>query len=113
MTQFQVNNQSPVTRLSAGEIHDDTQVTKARLPDSRNASNVVDTVNSQQKSKVVSADVATEALQRVLSAFHKGDDVTVSQLEKASMNDMVLMAANLGSKRLVKRQTPPLRPVDS
>ncbi|ANW22899.1 secretion protein [Vibrio coralliilyticus] len=98
MTSVNFNTQMPVTGTSDTERLDKTKETKARLPSSGTPGGLVDVIDRETKTGVVSSDIASQALQRVLSAFHKGDNVTVSQLEKASMNDMVLMAANLGLK---------------
>ena len=98
MTSVNFNTQMPVTGTSETERLDKSKETKARLPSSGTPGGLVDVIDRETKTGVVSSDIASQALQRVLSAFYKGDNVTVSQLEKASMNDMVLMAANLGLK---------------
>ncbi|NOH71597.1 type III secretion system translocon protein [Vibrio pectenicida] len=98
MTSINFNTQTAVSRTSDTDYLDNVQGSKARLPLSGSSDGLVDVIAPESKSGVVNSEAASQALQRVLLAFHQDDSATVSQLEKASMTDMVLMSANLGLK---------------
>ena len=93
MSSITLNNQLPLNGtqdISRIERSDDK---KANLPASNH---FVGTVETSKKKGVVSTEQANQALQNIV----KDNGVRVGQLEKASINDIVMMATNLGLKAL-------------
>lgn len=93
MSSITLNNQLPLNGtqdISRIERSDDK---KANLPASNH---FVGTVEISKKKGVVSTEQANQALQNIV----KDNGVSIGQLEKASINDIVMMATNLGLKAL-------------
>lgn len=100
MASLNFNTQAMVGRASYTEHLESIKETRLDLPYSGLKEGLVEVIDYglENNRSVVSSDAASQALQRTFSAFHKNDSATISQLEKASMNDMVLMSTNLGLK---------------
>lgn len=98
-----MNNMSVSSSINTADIqnphvHNSHPVEKASLPEWSMPTYVSLNVDRDEKNGVVSHQQAQQAFARILHALQAGDGATLDQIEKASINDMILLAANLSLK---------------
>ncbi|HGJ5883259.1 hypothetical protein [Arsenophonus sp.] len=98
-----MNNMSVTSSINTADIqnphvHNSHPVQKASLPEWSMPTYVSLNVDRDEKNGAVSHQQAQQAFARILHALQADDVATLDQIEKASINDMILLAANLSLK---------------
>ncbi|HGJ5876272.1 MAG TPA: type III secretion system translocon subunit SctE [Arsenophonus sp.] len=98
MSNLSVSSSINSADIQHPNVNDSYPVEKASLPEWSKPSIVLLNVERDEKNDVVSYQKANEAFARILQAFKADDGTTLNQIEKVSINDMIMLAANLSLK---------------